>query len=127
MAKITKEYQAYLDGLSKALEIVEKGGTAALKEEIAFRGRTQAPRQIKSEAVKDFETRVKISTLDSVTVLVAWNLHKEFGFGKQRLEKFIAAFNNDAECLAGDFVQWEEITAALAEECGIVRSIRWNK
>ena len=67
-----------------------------------------------------FSNAAKVNILYHVKVLMAVTLHDEFGFGKERLKRFMARFDNKAECLAGDYTDWDDQVMILAEECGIV-------
>lgn len=49
MAKLSKEQQAYLDGMAFALRIAKKDGIEGLENEIKFRGTTNVPLNVSSK------------------------------------------------------------------------------
>ena len=68
---------------------------------------------------------VKINTLDTVLILVEWVLHDKLGFGRIRLNRFKAWFNDAADSLDRDYISWGDIRKALEEEAGITTKIEW--
>ena len=46
-------------------------------------------------------------------------LHDEYGFGFDRMNRFIDRFNTKTECLVDNYVDWEDIQQTIKEETGL--------
>jgi hypothetical protein len=123
----SKEYNNYLLGLNKALEVVTASGVDALRNEIRFRGKIGAPVNVSKGAFEEFQESVKRDAIQATLVMSSWVLHDKFGFGRKRLDKFVTEYNELSACLVGDFVDWGGIVGALAEECGIEIDEPWKE
>lgn len=126
MAKMNKEEECRREGMAYALKIAKEKGIEALEEECRFRGATRIPLSVSRSACDEVIRRIKMNTLDTVTILSAMTLHDEFGFGKERIKRFTERFNLKAECIMDDYTNWDEQIAILKEECGLDFSIRKN-
>lgn len=124
---MNKEEQARRAGMLYAYNIVQKEGIEGLEKEIKFRNITKAPLGIPKSKFEEFENRVRESTLTTVILLAAVTLHDEFDFGQKRIERFLKRFWNKAECIDGDYTNWEEQSAIMAEECGIQLNVTLNE
>lgn len=119
MSKMGKmELQRY-GGARWAFELIEAKGFEEAKKEFEWRGVMNAPLNIEVAEIKRFETELKENckrTMGSMACLV---LHDEFGFGHDRIEKFISRWNLKVDCLSDDIVNWEDFAAVLKDECDI--------
>lgn len=87
-----KLYQARMDGLVYALDLVKRGGVEKLENEIKIRGAHFIPLEITEEKrieIGDFLANRIISTL---TPTVMFCLYDTFGFGRTRLMRWKDAF-----------------------------------
>ena len=89
--------EARREGMAYALNIVKTKGIGGLEEECKFRGATSA-----------------------IT------LRDQFGFGAERIKRYVDRFNSKAECIMDDYTTWDEQTQILKEECGLEFKIRQN-
>lgn len=126
MAKVNKEEEARREGMAFALKIAKEKGIEALEDECKFRNATRIPIAVSRKASDECINKIKMNTIDTVTILSAVTLHDEFGFGKERIARFIKRFNLKAECLMEDYTTWDEQIQILAEECGLEMHIRKN-
>lgn len=126
MGKINKEEQARLQGMAYALKVAQEKGIEGLAEELKYRNVTYVPIAIPRKAMDECVNNIKMNTIDTMLILSASTLRDEFGFGKERLCRFIERFNVKAECLVDGFCTWDDQMTTLAEECGIELSIRHN-
>ena len=126
MGKINKEEQARLEGMAFALKIAKEKGIEALENECKFRNATRIPIAVSRKASDECINKIKMNTIDTVTILAAMTLHDEFGFGKERIARFMNRFNFKAECIMEDYTTWDDQIQILAEECGLELSIRKN-
>ena len=58
------------------------------------------------------------ATVNSMT-LSMWVLHKEFGFGGERIKRFYRAMAEQATCINEHYVSVADIQQTLKDECGI--------
>lgn len=126
MARMDKEEVARRNGMAYALRIAKEKGIEGLEEEIKYRNITEIPIAIKRDKLNECIENIKLNTIDTILVLSAVTLRDEFGFGKERLARFIERFNLKTDCLVGDYCTWDDLRQNLEEECGIKLSIRQN-
>lgn len=126
MARLDKEEVARRDGMAYALRIAREKGIEGLEEEVKYRNITEIPIAIKRDKLNECIENIKLNTIDTILVLSAVTLRDEFGFGKERLARFIERFNLKTDCLVEDYCTWDDLRQNLEEECGIKLSIRQN-
>lgn len=121
-----KEEVCRREGMAYALKIAREKGVDALEEECKFRGATQIPLSVSRKACDEVITKIKMNTIDTVSILSAMTLRDEFGFGKKRIGQFAKRFSDKAECIMDNYATWEDQIAILKEECGLDFNIRKN-
>ena len=124
---MTKEERWRMEGLAFCLRVLEQNGNdvEALKSEIRRRGAAGIPIGVTPKQEKDFCDGVKKAVLDTVLLMSMAVLHDTFGFGRDRVARFVEAFNNASELLGDDCINWTEIQQGIADQLGFVRGIRW--
>ena len=126
MASKNKEESLRREGMAYALKIAKEKGVDGLEEECRFRGATQIPLSVSRTACDEVINRIKMNTIDTITILAAVTLHDEFGFGKKRINRFTKRFNIKTECLTDGYETWEGNIGILKDECGLEFGIRKN-
>lgn len=121
-----KEELARLDGMQFALEIAEKRGVQGLREEVEYRHRYKVPLNVSKKEVDEFVKNAKCNMVDTVKIVAAIILHDNFGFRKQRVEKFMVQFENKCECIVKDYVTFTDMQQVLEDEIKIKLGIRSN-
>ena len=121
-----KEEQARMEGMAQALRIAKAKGVEGLEEDLKMRNITGLPCAVSRAAMDECIMNIKYNVVDTFTILVAYTLHEKFGFGRERLGRFIEAFNFQAECLDEDYCTWEDQIKILRQECGLELNIRKN-
>lgn len=119
MARLSKEEQARREGMQVALDWVEKLGLDGAKKELEYRGIHGIPIQVNKSDLNKFNETVKQNCINTMTTLCCWALHDEFGFGHERLQKFIDAANYKADSLARSFCCWEDVIEMMFDETGV--------
>ena len=119
MGKISKEEIARREGMAYALKLAKEQGIDALEKDLKMRNAINLPLRCSQHDLEVFSENVKSNILYHIKVLVMVTLHDEFDFGNQRLQRFFKRFDSKAECLVGDYTNWDEQVQILAEECGI--------
>lgn len=122
----SKEEQARREGMSYALRYAKEHGLEALEQDLKKRGAYNIPIMISDKELKEFTDNAKMMLLDTVLILSSMTLHDEFGFGKERLSRFIDRFNQKAECIGEEYTSWQDQIDILKEECGIEFQLRMN-
>lgn len=122
----SKEELARREGMSYALKYVKENGIEALENELKRRGAYNIPIRISDKDLKVFTDNAKMMLLDTVLILASMTLHDEFGFGKDRLQRFVKRFNFKAECIGDDYTTWQDQINILKEECGLEYQLRMN-
>lgn len=121
-----KEEQARMEGMAQALRIAKAKGIDGLKADLKMRNITGLPCAVSRAAMDECIMNIKYNVVDTFTILVAYTLHEKFGFGRERLGRFIEAFNFQEECLDEDYCTWEDQIEILRQECGLELNIRKN-
>lgn len=128
MAKVdAKIHAARMSGAAWIVDFIEKNGMDAAKLELKRRGAQYIPMEIDNDRLRDFEYRVKCNTIDSVVILTAAVLRDEFGFGQQRLDRFMERFDQKTDCIYDGDVTFMDYAEVLKEETGIELEIRRNE
>lgn len=127
MGKISKEEQARRDGFEYFVRLYRQQSVRIpeIDEEIARRNLTGKPIGIDKKTEQEYCQGVRMNTLDTVLIMVEWVLHEKLGFGRIRLNRFKAWFNDAADSLDRDYISWGDIRKALEEETGITTEINW--
>lgn len=118
-----KDYQkGRNDGLAFALKIVREGGQDALEEEIRQRGVTGIHVNLTQEELIQALNPIKGTLVRTILAMSVAALRDEYGFGRERLQRFINRFMQKTDCLTDDYVTWKDICENIEEETGIVFS-----
>lgn len=114
-------------GMENACRIAKEKGIEVLDEECKFRKKTNIPISIERKKCDEAIERIKLNTIDTIRILSLAVLRDEFGFGKDRLKRFVERFEIKTECLCEEYVKWEDIIENIKEETGLEESIRKNE
>ena len=119
MGKLSKEELARFSGAEWMVRYVKEKGLEAAEKELEMRGVRQIPLSVKEQDLKNFSEREKRNTIATVLMMSAMVLRDEFGFGRDRMNKFIDRFNKKTSCLVEGYVYWKDMQQTIAEETGI--------
>ena len=124
---MTKVERWRMEGMSFCLRYLDEHGNdvEGLKREIKWRGAGSIPLALSKADENRFCKAVRENCLDTVLIMTLAVLHDTFGFGRIRANRFKAAFNQAAEYLQDDCINWTEIRKGLEEQLGMVIGIRW--
>ena len=109
----SKEELARREGMSYALRYAKDNGIEALEKELKRRQAYNIPIRISNKELQAFTDNAKNMMLDTVLILASVTLHDEFGFGRERLERFMRRFNFKAECIGEDYTDWQDQISIL--------------
>ena len=119
MSKLSKEELARFSGAEWMVRYVKEHGLEEAEKELERRGVRHIPLGVKEQDLKNFSEREKRNTIATVLMMSAMVLRDEFGFGRDRMNKFIDRFNKKTSCLVEGYVYWKDMQQTFAEETGI--------
>ena len=120
MARLSKEEIARYGGANWILGIVREKGLEEAEKEMKMRGAAQVPLNVKRSDLRKFEDMTKLNTISTLSILADQTLKDEFNFSDEDLSRFNDRFNQKADCLSRDFIDWKSVQQSLYEETGIM-------
>ena len=115
-----------MEGLVYAERIVSKDGIEGLREEIKKRGCSGVSINVSHKEMEKATSQMRNMMLDTVMSMSMGILHDKFGFGHDRLQKFMDAFQDGAELLNDGVITWQQIIDNTEEVTGIHLTLRRN-
>ena len=119
MGKLSKEEVARYSGANWLIEYAKKNGLEAAEKELEMRGARNIPLGVNKTDLHKFEVEEKRNTIATILLMACATLHDEYGFGYDRMNRFINRFNTKTECLVDKYVDWEDIQQTIQEETGL--------
>lgn len=122
MAKRDKEYEARMQGMLYAANLVKRGGIEALESDIKKRGLLKTPLAYTDKQIDEFWKELSSNLYATMTCVTGMVLHDVFGFGKQRLHKFREEFQKatnaslDLDWLGNHYATLEDYAVYLNEK-----------
>lgn len=92
-----KGFEQRMQGMVYACQLAQKQGVDALVKEVQKRGVTRVDLYAKQAEMDNMWGTLSDCILQNVLVTAAWVLNDKFGFGKQRLHKFMIEFTQATE------------------------------
>lgn len=134
---LSKEEQARLEGYAQAARYAKEHGAEALVEDARKRGILKMPLRVSQKDLNEFVENQKMTIFDTVLMMSVWVLHnlwpEQFGRvmkgreKRSRILQFREEFFHQADCMLGDYLNWEDVKVALAEEVNLpLEDIRYN-
>lgn len=118
MAK-DKLYEGRIQGMYYAYDQIQKHGLEAFADELRYRQKFGVNILQDRKDIKAFQDSVIKRSMECILVFAVGVLHDEFGFGRQRCERFIERFNLKASCIADNYLTWDEQIAIIEQEIGL--------
>jgi hypothetical protein len=125
MAKRDKEYEARMQGMIYACNLVEKEGLDALKSDIKMRGITSAPFTTSEKEITGLVETLSQNLYTTFLTMTMIALEDAYGFKKVRLMRFKESFDKNTRAtynmdwLGKHYVSIPEYARFLRDECGI--------
>ena len=120
MGKLSQEEAARYGGAAWMVEYIKKNGIEAAEKELEMRGARNIPLGVNKTDLHKFEVEEKRNTIATILLMACATLHDEYGFGFDRMNRFIDRFNTKTECLVDKYVDWEDIQQTIKEETGLL-------
>lgn len=119
MGKLSKEEVARYSGANWLIEYAKKNGLEAAEKELEMRGVRNIPLGVNKTDLHKFEVEEKKNTIATILLMACATLHDEYGFGYDRMNRFIDRFNMKTECIVDNYVDWTDIQQTIQEETGL--------
>lgn len=119
MSKLSKEEAARFGGANWMLKYIKENGIEAAEQELEMRGVRRIPLGLNKTDLTRFQEYEKRNTIATVLLMACVTLRDEYGFGPDRMKRFVQRFNNKTECLVGNFVSWTDLQQTIEEETGL--------
>ena len=119
MSKLSKEETARFSGAAWMLRYVKEHGVEAAEKELDNRGIRHIPLAVKEADLQAFSNREKKNTIATMILMTCATLHDEYGFGFDRMNRFIKRFNEKTKCLVDNYVYWKDLQERIKQETGL--------
>lgn len=126
MSKVDDMAAGRREGMLYAARIVEKDGLEGLQEEIKKRGISGININVSHKEMEAATGQMRNMMMDTIMAFSMGILHDRFGFGHDRLQKFMDAFVEGADLLNSGTITWNDIIDNTEESTGIKLTIRRN-
>ncbi len=120
MGRLSKEEQARFAGADWMLKIAETQGVDAARKELEYRNVRGLPLAVKKSDFEKCWTDEKKNLTNCLILLAISTLHDEYGFGLERMNRFISRFNTKGACLLEGYVDWHDLQQTIKEESGLM-------
>lgn len=116
---MNKEFRLRGEGVHWAIDRIKAVGIEQAEKEFDLRGMLSIPLAATNAEIARANEQIRGMVVKTVCALSCLVLHDEFGFGTDRVNRFIRRFNLKSEVLEGDFATWEDYNQILIDELGI--------
>ena len=120
MGRMSKEELARFEGADWMLRLAEEKGLEAAREELEQRNLRGIPLKVKMSDVNNLYREERKNLIKSLTIIAVIAMHDEFGFGTERINRFIHEFENHADAINKKYVSWQEVQEIIRKETGIL-------
>ena len=121
MAKISKEEQWRMEGISYAIRFLESGKTLEdLQKDARIRGAYNIPVTVSKRDMHDLSNRITDIVLSRAIDLCCFVLRTEWKFGAIRIKKFMDQMDEAARQInKGDLFDWDDLDYLIEKELGL--------
>lgn len=119
MAKIDKDYELRMQGMIYAYNTVKEKGIEGLERDMKLRNVMRAPMKFTASQIEEFWGFLSKNLYNTVITVAGIALHEEFGFGKDRLQRWKKAFDRatvdatDLDYIGTNYVTLEDYAVYL--------------
>lgn len=117
-----KEWEARMQGMVYAYNLVKNGGIEALQLDMKRRNFLRAPMKFTAKQIDEFYQEISAYMYNNMLTTVCYTLHESFGFGSKRMQSFKAAFDRnvqytlDLDYMGEHYVKLSDYAAELNEK-----------
>ena len=114
--KLAEYNRGRQDGMDLALRVVKDGGIEALEREILARGRLGLKASITTKELDLASQHIKEIAIATIRIACVSILHDQFGFGQQRCQKFMDAFDKITSYLENGWAVWMDLIETIKQD-----------
>lgn len=107
-----------MDGLKLALRIADRDGIDGIRKEIAYRNNSGINTRLSMRELDEASQEIKENCVDTIMTMAMWALRDEFGFGKDRMQRFYDRFMLKTDMALEHVTDLPEIRKTLEKELG---------
>ena len=107
-----------MDGLKLALRIADRDGIDGIRKEIAYRNNGGINTRLSMRELDEASQTIKETCVDTIMTMAMWALRDEFGFGKDRMQRFYDRFMLKTDMVLNHVTDFPEIRKTLEKELG---------
>lgn len=107
-----------MDGLKLALRIADRDGIEGIRKEIAYRNNGGVNTRLSMRELDEASQTIKENCVDTIMTMAMWALRDEFGFGKDRMQRFYDRFMLKTDMVLNHVTDFPEIRKTLEKELG---------
>lgn len=107
-----------MDGLKLALRIADRDGIDGIRKEIAYRNNGGINTRLSMRELDEASQEIKENCVDTIMIMAMWALRDEFGFGKDRMQRFYDRFMLKTDMVLNHVTDFPEIRKTLEKELG---------
>lgn len=117
-----KEWEARMQGMIYAYNLVKEGGIEALQKDMKRRNVLRAPMKFTTKQMDEFYQMLSTNLYNNMLTAVCYTLNDSFGFGPKRIRDFKAAYDKNVECtldldyMGEHYVKLEDYAIELNEK-----------
>lgn len=107
-----------MDGLKLALRIADRDGIDGIRKEIVYRNNGGINTRLSMRELDEASQTIKETCVDTIMTMAMWVLRDEFGFGKDRMQRFYDRFMLKTDMALNHVTNFPEIRKTLEKELG---------
>lgn len=117
-----REFEARMQGMIYAYNLVKDGGVEALTKDMKRRNFLKAPMKFTASQIEEFYRELSTNLYNNMLTTVCYTLNNSFGFGAKRIKDFKRAFDShvqytlDLDYMGEHYVKLEDYAVELNEK-----------
>lgn len=122
MAKKDKEFEARMQGMIYAYNIVKEGGMEALEKDLRKRNILSAPLKFTQKQMDEYFKFISDSIYNNMLTATCYALHESLGLGPKRLRDFKACYDKvvqdtlDLDYMGEHYIKLEDYAVEMNEK-----------
>ena len=122
MGRVDKEFEARMQGMIYAYNLVKEGGIEALTADMKKRNYLRAPMKFTTKQMDEFYKYVSANLYNNMLTVVLYTLHDVYGFGPKKINDFKHAFDKSVgdtmnlDYMGEHYVRMEDYAVELNEK-----------
>lgn len=120
-----KEWEARMQGMIYAFNIVKEGGIEKLEEDIRRRNILRSPMKFTSKQIEEYYEELSVNLYNNMLTTFLYTLNDEFGYGIEQLKAFKEALDKNIACtldldyMGEHYIKLEDYAKELNEKFSV--------